>query len=164
MNIPKDRKAPFGVFVKTVQYYPMVSVNIILKNDKGEYLWVKRKNNPAQGEWWVPGGRVFNGETIADSAMAVLKNETGLKGTIVYKSPQYFEEIFNTTTWDNDDRHIYPFGIEAVHYISTAVVIDVKGETKIEFDNQSKEYKWSKEILSDHPYLLSYFEACKQYL
>lgn len=164
MKIPQDRKAPFGVFAKTVQYYPMVSVNIILKNDKDEYLWVKRKNNPAIGEWWVPGGRLFNGETIAQGAVAVLKNETGITGELIYQSPEYFEEIFDATSWDNTDRHIYPSDIESVHYLGTVVVMKIKNQTKIKLDDQSKEYKWSTEILSEHPYLNRYFDACKKYL
>lgn len=164
MKIPQDRKAPFGVFAKTVQYYPMVSVNIIIKNDKGEYLWVKRKNNPAQGEWWVPGGRLFNGETIAKGAVAVLKNETGITGKVIYQSREYFEEIFDASEWDNDDRHVYPYEIEAVHYIATVVVMSIENMDEVKLDDQSKEYTWSKEILSKHPFLNNYFEACKDYL
>lgn len=164
MKVPQDRKAPFGVFAKTVQYYPMVAVNIILKNDKQEYLWVKRKNNPAQGEWWVPGGRLFNGETIADGAVAILKNETGITGKLVYQSPQCFEEIFSTSQWNNDDRHIYPSEIENVHYIATVVVMTVKNVDEIKLDDQSKEYAWSKDILSNHPFLNNYFTACKDNL
>lgn len=164
MKIPQDRKVPFGVFAKTVQYYPMISVNIIIKNDKGEYLWVKRKNNPAQGEWWIPGGRLFNGETITKGAVAVLKNETGITGKVVYQSREYFEEIFDTSQWDNDDRHIYPYEIEAVHYIATVVVMSIENMDEVKLDDQSKEYTWSKEILSAHPFLNNYFKACKDYL
>ncbi|MFZ2189742.1 MAG: NUDIX domain-containing protein [Candidatus Magasanikiibacteriota bacterium] len=164
MKIPKDRKAPFGVFAKTVEYYPMVSVNIILKNEKDEFLWIKRKNNPTKGEWWVPGGRIFNGETIEAGAKAVLEKETGIKGEIFYISPQYFEEIFSTAEWSNEDRHFYPFSVENVHYIGTAIVMKIENSEAVKLDEQSVEYKWSKEILSDHPYLKNYFKACQEYL
>ncbi|MBI2436647.1 MAG: NUDIX domain-containing protein [Candidatus Magasanikbacteria bacterium] len=164
MSISENRKAPFEVFAKTVEYYPMVAVNIILKNAHGEYLWIKRKNNPAKGEWWIPGGRIFNGETIEQAAHAILKKETGLSGSIQYISNQYFEEIFDTRDFDEDDQKIYPKHITHVHYISTTVVIDLANLDTVNLDWQSSEYVWSSEILSKHKYLQNYFESCKSYV
>ena len=35
---------------------------------------------------------------------------------------------------------------------------------EVKLDDQSKEYTWSKEILSEHSFLNNYFKACKDYL
>ena len=37
---------------------PLVSIDLIVKNAKGEVLLGYRTNRPAQGYWFVPGGRV----------------------------------------------------------------------------------------------------------
>lgn len=50
---------------------------VVLENDKGEILLVKRKNEPAKGKWALPGGGVNFGEQYKETAKRELKEETG---------------------------------------------------------------------------------------
>lgn len=45
-------------FETVIVYTPLVSIDLLVKNRKGEYLFGLRKNRPAQGYWFVPGGRL----------------------------------------------------------------------------------------------------------
>ncbi len=56
---------------------PVVCVDLlILEDDK--VLLLKRRNAPARGQWWFPGGRVFKNETIFDAAKRKGMEEAGL--------------------------------------------------------------------------------------
>lgn len=43
-------------------------------------LLIRRGRGPAQGEWSVPGGRVEQGETLAEAVVRELLEETGIEG------------------------------------------------------------------------------------
>lgn len=57
---------------------PLCCVDLVVEN-KGKFLLVKRKRNPAKGKWWFPGGRVFFGENLTSAAKRKLKEELGIK-------------------------------------------------------------------------------------
>lgn len=46
---------------------PLTSIGLLVENEKGEYLLGLRTNHPAQGYWFVPGGRVQKNETLDDA-------------------------------------------------------------------------------------------------
>jgi ADP-ribose pyrophosphatase YjhB (NUDIX family) len=57
---------------------PELSVGAVVVHD-GSLLMVRRGHGPAAGEWSVPGGRVEWGETIAESVVREVHEETGLE-------------------------------------------------------------------------------------
>ena len=44
----------------------------------GKCLLLKRKNEPAKGQYWFPGGRIYKMETIKDAALRKAKEEVNL--------------------------------------------------------------------------------------
>ncbi len=52
MNAGKEK------FLDVVDKTPLVSIDLIIKNDKGEVLLGLRRNAPARDYWFVPGGRI----------------------------------------------------------------------------------------------------------
>ena len=67
---------PLNKYSKILEDLPIYCVDIIIKNDKEEYLLIKRNNEPKKGEWWVVGGRVLKGETAKEAAIRKVKQET----------------------------------------------------------------------------------------
>ena len=68
-----DNKKQFNIIDST----PLVSVDLIIKNPNKEILLGKRVNRPAQGYWFVPGGRILKNEKILDALKRVSKTEIG---------------------------------------------------------------------------------------
>ena len=43
---------------------PLVSIDLVVWNERGELLLGRRLNRPARGFWFVPGGRIQKNETL----------------------------------------------------------------------------------------------------
>ena len=66
-------------FATVVRSTPLISIDLIVENERGEFLLGKRTNRPAQGFWFVPGGRVQKDETLSDAFERLTLAELGLK-------------------------------------------------------------------------------------
>jgi colanic acid biosynthesis protein WcaH len=64
-------------FKAVIASTPLISIDLVVKNTKGEYLLGFRNNRPAQGFWFVPGGRILKNETMDDAFIRLCKNELG---------------------------------------------------------------------------------------
>ncbi|TLU65073.1 GDP-mannose mannosyl hydrolase [Thalassotalea litorea] len=58
---------------------PLVSIDLIVRNQSGEALLGYRNNRPAQGYWFVPGGRIVKDESIDSAFERLVEAELGVK-------------------------------------------------------------------------------------
>lgn len=72
------RFAPKNLFDKFFKYFPMVVVEVVIKNPKG-ILLTKRDIEPYKGYWHLPGGFVRYREAPEKAVLRVAKKETGLR-------------------------------------------------------------------------------------
>jgi colanic acid biosynthesis protein WcaH len=70
-------KLPFDTFKSIIKNTPLVSVDIVVYNKKGEVLLGKRNNRPAKGCWFVPGGRIQKDESMSAAFKRLTLNELG---------------------------------------------------------------------------------------
>lgn len=66
-------------FLHVVRHAPLVAVDLIVANARGEVLLGLRNNEPARGTWFVPGGVVRKGERIAAAIARVAEAELGVR-------------------------------------------------------------------------------------
>lgn len=63
-----------------VQYRnPSTSTGMLVTDERGGVLLVRRRYDPFKGLWTMPAGFVEHGERIEDTAVRELEEETGLK-------------------------------------------------------------------------------------
>jgi colanic acid biosynthesis protein WcaH len=116
---------------------PILCVDVVLVHGNS-FLLLKRKNAPACGEWWLPGGRVLRDELLADAAKRKIREETGLES----KEPEML----------GADETLFPDGPFgwSTHTVNIVFRADaVKGEAKV--DNQSEEFQWFEKIDESWP-------------
>lgn len=64
-------------FLQTIDLTPLVAIDLIIPNEDGEYLLGHRVNKPAQGFWFVPGGRIRKNERLDDAFRRIARDELG---------------------------------------------------------------------------------------
>lgn len=64
-------------FSTVVRLTPLISLDLIVENEHGEFLVGKRTNRPAQGYWFVPGGRMLKDETLEQAFARLTQAELG---------------------------------------------------------------------------------------
>lgn len=58
---------------------PKACMAVIIENNKGQILMVKRKFNPFKGTWDLPGGFIENNETAEEATGREIFEELGLR-------------------------------------------------------------------------------------
>jgi colanic acid biosynthesis protein WcaH len=124
-------------FVELVRDLPLVSVDLVLVRDGREVLLGLRTNRPAQGSWFVPGGRVLKNEKRADALTRVAARELGIADIHALK-PGFLGPF----------EHFYPdcfagdMGV-STHYVVLAHRINVPAGFEIPGkDDQHESLRW----------------------
>ncbi|PHQ55914.1 MAG: GDP-mannose mannosyl hydrolase [Sulfurimonas sp.] len=121
-----------STFSSVVENTPLISIDLIVKNELGQVLLGKRVNKPAQNSWFVPGGRVFKDETLDDAFSRTVYEELGVQlqrdETTFYG---LYEHFYNDNVF-NDDF--------STHYIVLAHSFLLKQIP--ELNKQHSSYKW----------------------
>jgi len=130
-----NEKIPDELYEKILNNMPLFCVDIVVHSN-GKVLLVKRKEKPAQDEWWVPGGRLLKGEKLTDAVKRKINEEVGLK--IVSNSIEHvgMQEFFSKDgIYDNLDFH----AVAAIYKVEVC-------EEDVNLDETSSKYKWITEI------------------
>jgi colanic acid biosynthesis protein WcaH len=65
-------------FKHVVDNTVLVSLDLLLINQRNQVLVGRRLHAPARGYLFVPGGRIHKGETVTEALMRIAAQETGL--------------------------------------------------------------------------------------
>ena len=71
-------RLPPDLFKRVVELTPLVSIDLVVRDESGRMLVGLRANRPAQGYWFVPGGRVGKNETLREAFDRLTGAELGV--------------------------------------------------------------------------------------
>lgn len=62
---------------------PILAASAVIRENGGRFLLVQRTDPPEQGRWTLPGGRVDPGETLEQTVIREVYEETGVAIRII---------------------------------------------------------------------------------
>ncbi|MCB1659390.1 MAG: GDP-mannose mannosyl hydrolase [Pseudomonadales bacterium] len=143
-------------FLSVVRDTPLVSIDLIVFNENGQVLLGQRCNKPAQGFWFVPGGRIQKDESLDEAFIRLTTEELGFKMT---RNEAKFKGVY---------EHFYADNFAAMsdvttHYVVLAYQIFVSSIQVTAPLVQHSKYLWKEpiQIVSDdsvHHNTRIYFE------
>jgi len=99
-----DEHIPEETFGACLDALPQVCVEVLLVRE-GRVLVARRTNEPAKGEWFWPGGRLYKGERLDDAARRIGHEELGLDVELDGRVGVY-SHFWDTASVDGaDSRH-----------------------------------------------------------
>lgn len=133
---------PDDLYRDILRNMPIACVDIAIVHE-GAVLLVRRKDAPARGDWWVPGGRVMKGEMMKATALRKAREEVGIDchvGPIVHTAETLFDDG--------------PGGIP-VHSINSCFFLyPCSPDIEVDLDLHHEESKWVSSIPRGlHPYV-----------
>ena len=122
------------IFRLVVASTPLVSIDLLVENSDGKILLGKRNNRPAQGFWFVPGGRIQKNERLDEAFSRLVKEELGLSAQ---RSEARLLDVY---------EHLYEdsvFGAEPdTHYVVLGYHLKADPEINSLPHDQHRDYRW----------------------
>ena len=124
-------------FKTIVDATPLVSIDLLVRNADKQILVGKRINRPAQGYWFVPGGRILKNERLTDAFLRLTEQELGV--AIPIENARYLGlyEHFYTDSIFGDDV--------STHYVVNGFEVVLPNTSVSLPKEQHNEYRWLSE-------------------
>ena len=122
-------------FQDIIKLTPLIAIDLIIIH-KNKILLGKRKNQPAKGFFFIPGGRILKEETLEFACLRLTKNELGIEIPLN-------KFIFHTNT-----QHIYKNNFfnndYSTHYVCLCYKYELneKEYKSINIDQQHDDILW----------------------
>ena len=148
---------PDETFKSVIQHTPLISIDLIVRNQQNEVLLGKRINAPAKDYWFVPGGRVRKNETLDDAFVRLVREELGIESGVTRADAKFlgvFEHFYDDCAFGAD---------VSTHYIVLTYIIEINQKIEILKLRQHNEFTLLKinelkERKDVHFFVKKYFE------
>jgi ADP-ribose pyrophosphatase YjhB (NUDIX family) len=123
---------PNELYRQIVASMPIVCVDLLVIDIDGRLLLLQRRDEPARGRWWFPGGRVHLGETRVEAAARKLSEECG-------RCPDECTtaELITADVMLSDDQGALRHAVSTVFRIKMS-----KAGTSLQLDEHSEAAEW----------------------
>lgn len=140
---------PAEIYAEQIANFPQVCVEVVLESSEG-VLVAKRANEPARGEWFWPGGRLYKDEKLETAAHRVAREELGIGVDLERQLG------VNAHFWETSDVPGQP-SRHTVNVVYIATPVD--DDPAIELDDQHTAYRWLTAVEPElHEYVSQYLE------
>lgn len=121
-----------AAYARCQQYLPEACVEVFLEHDGG-VLVARRTNEPARGEWFWPGARLYKGEPLEDAARRVARDELGLAVELTGRLGVY-SHFWSTSSVP---------GVESRHTVNVVFrAMPIADGVEVDLDDQHDAYRF----------------------
>lgn len=121
-------------FKTIVTHTPLIAIDLVVEDEHGCILLGQRNNRPAQGFWFVPGGRIRKNERLDDAFRRLVTEELGYQAE---RSDAKLLDLY---------EHLYSdsvFGEKPdTHYVVVAHHLRVKRDALNLPQEQHSDFRW----------------------
>lgn len=122
-------------FAEVVRNTPLVSIDLIVRDPDRQVLLGLRRNRPAQGTWFVPGGVICKDERFDEAFARIADAELGLRSHL--DDAQFLGPY----------QHFYPDNFAdmpgfGTHYVVLAWMLPLAQRPQALPDAQHRSYRW----------------------
>ena len=145
-------------FETVIDSTPLVSIDLVVLNENNEVLLGQRLNRPAEGFWFVPGGRILKNESLVNAFKRLTLNELGIELELsIAELLGPYDHFYDDCVFNDKIK---------THYVAIAYALRLRKQKLDVFplNKQHAAYKWfsSDELLKSptvHKHTKLYFEA-----
>lgn len=144
-----DSFIPEAAYASFLASMPQVCVELFVEYEQGVLL-CRRTTEPARGEWFWPGSRLFKGETLEAAAHRVARDELGV-GVSLRDQLGVYSHFWESSPFDD---------VESQHTVNVVFRASLEDRpSDICLDEQHDDYRFISEVEPDlHPYVRTYLE------
>jgi colanic acid biosynthesis protein WcaH len=137
---------PKKLFGEILSCMPITGIEAMVMSGSAVLL-TKRRNEPARGEWWFPGGRLRKGETFKAALHREVREETGLEIETVR-----FIGVYN---------RMFP----ERHDVTLVFLCKAKpGDAEVKLNNEHSEYRFFKELPGNlNPFIMEVIQDSQEF-
>jgi len=130
--VEHPRLIPHDLYRQILAVMPIVCVDLMVTDVDGKLLLLRRRDEPAKDQWWLPGGRVHLGEARVEAALRKLNEECGLSPATCVCT-----ELLTADVILPDDQGSLSHGVTTVFRIEMSQAV-----TKLQLDLHSQTAEW----------------------
>lgn len=114
---------PPKLYSKILANIPIVCVDLLIEYNH-HILLVQRKHEPLKGELFLPGGRLYRGESLEECAIRKAQEEVGKNDCLLGPMVHYQSTVYDT--------------VHSVNFCFLMMAVN----NKAELDDTSSAYEW----------------------
>ena len=124
-------------FQTVVASTPLVAIDLVVRNGRGEVFLGLRVNRPAYGFWFVPGGRIRKNESLDSAFRRITQDELGRPfERATARLLGVYEHFYEDSVFANAG-----FGPDT-HYVVLSYCLELDDSTLQPPAEQHQQYRW----------------------
>jgi colanic acid biosynthesis protein WcaH len=141
-----------ATFKTVIDSTPLISIDLVVRDAEGRVLLGQRLNRPAQGFWFVPGGRILKDESLGAAFRRLTLVELGIEIDIA--DARYlglYEHFYDDSIYTNESKDVEI----STHYVVNGFEVVLASAKKLTTNTLPAEQHRAYQLFSEEALMTS---------